>query len=815
MAENTGNLFAKLTRLFRSGPIVRRKVRNIRQSNASSALDVFRKAQSDIYSSVLSSYGSFDRMSRYSDFCLVGETLISTVDTDTPLSIKEIFKRFDEGINTRVFSHNTENNQLSIENVVNAWWTGVKQIWEIEVNNEFVVRCTDNHPFLLINGTYQHASLLRENDTLMPHGVVKNLDGSTNVYDCFLDFRKVTKITKTEKFESVYDITVTNHHNFGICDKNGHGIIVLKNSEMESTPTISAALDIYAAESTPDGEDGKVLHIYSDNRKIQEMLEQLFYDTLNVEFNMTMWVRNLVKYGDFFLFLDVSPEFGVINTFPISISQMEREEGFDKDDPMAVRFRWITQGNQLLENWQIAHFRLLGNDAFLPYGSSVLDAARRIWRQLILLEDAMMVYRIVRAPERRIFYIDVGNVPPEERQNYLEQAQTSLKKNSVVDKSTGKVDLRYNSLAQDEDYFIPVVGGESGTKIDTLAGGVNAAAIEDVEYFEKKLFSALKVPKAYLGYDENIGSKATLSQEDIKFANIIHKIQKMIISELNKIAMVHLYCNGFDGDELLDFQLQLNNPSSIAQLQKLELIKTKFEIAGSAPEGAVDREYIRKKILGLTDDEIARIKKGRKADKLEDAEIEKSGAAEGGDAGGGESPDSGGASGGAEDLFAGDKPQGDLLIGGGKNTSQLYEDDEILNDDELDAGNNVSIDDIDAPLKMQRTLRNVFNQPVERKRSTSTGPAKTEMPDLGKMVMHQRGQDTLNKPYDNDFVMKGFAESKESSQKIAVSIPRVTRDMQTMFKNMKNKIGIRAPGLISESSQDLGFEIELEDEETP
>ena len=370
-------------------------------------------------------------------------------------------------------------------------------------------------------------------------------------------------------------------------------------SEMESTPEIASALDIYAEETVSSDEKGQVLHIYSENRKVQELLETLFYDTLNVEFNLVMWVRNLCKYGDFFLFNDVSPEYGIINAYPIPISEMEREEGWDPEDPSAVRFRWITQGNQVLENWQITHFRLLGNDAFLPYGSSVLESARRIWRQLILIEDAMLVYRVIRAPERRVFYIDVGNVPPEDVASYVEQAQTSLKRNQIVDKDSGKVDLRYNPLSVDEDYFLPVRGGESGTRIETLAGGQNTAAIEDVEYIQKKLFAALKIPRAYLGYDEEVGAKATLAQEDIRFSRTIQRIQKTVISELNKLAMIHLYSHGYEGEDLLDFELHLSNPSSMAQQQKLDLIRTKFEIASGAPEGLVDKSWLRRNVMGL------------------------------------------------------------------------------------------------------------------------------------------------------------------------------------------------------------------------
>ena len=395
-------------------------------------------------------------------------------------------------------------------------------------------------------------------------------------------------------------------------------------SEMEYTPEISSALDIYAEETVSADEKGSVLHIYSENPTIQRLLDELFYDTLNVEFNLTAWVRNLCKYGDFFLFNDVSPDHGVINAFPIPVNEVEREEGFDPLDPMAVRFRWVTQGNQVLENWQVCHMRILGNDAFLPYGSSVLEAARRIWRQLILVEDAMLVYRVVRSPERRVFYIDVGNVPPEDIPNYMEQVQATLKKAQVVDKDTGRVDLRYNPLSVDEDYYLPVRGDSSGTKIDTLAGGANATAIEDVEYIQKKLFAALKIPKAYLGYDEGLGAKATLSQEDIRFSRTIARIQRTVVAELNKLAIIHLYCNGFEGEDILDFTLQLSNPSTIAQQQKLELYRTRFEIATSAVgvEGLVSRDWIRKNIFNMTDEVLDQILDQRIVDKEQDLEIE-------------------------------------------------------------------------------------------------------------------------------------------------------------------------------------------------
>lgn len=395
-------------------------------------------------------------------------------------------------------------------------------------------------------------------------------------------------------------------------------------SEMEYTPEIAGALDIYAEEAVSSDEHGKVLHVTSENTQVKKLLEEMFYDTLNIEFNLTSWARNLVKYGDMFLFNDVHPKHGVINAFPLPISEIEREEGYDPNDPMAVRFRWVTQGNQVLENWQVSHMRLLGNDAFLPYGSSILEPARRIWRQMILLEDAMMVFRVVRAPARRIFYIDVGNVPPEEIPNYMEQAQSALKRSSIIDRSTGRVDLRYNPLSIDEDYFIPRRGSETGTEITELAGQQTAGEINDVEYIQKKLFAALKVPKAYLGYEEGLGSKATLSQQDIRFARSVARIQRTILAELNKLAIIHLYCNGYTGEDLLDFNLQLSTASTIAQLQKLELFSSRFTAAQTAQGLAnlVDRRWIQKNVLRLSDEEIENIDRGLSKDKLDDLKLD-------------------------------------------------------------------------------------------------------------------------------------------------------------------------------------------------
>ena len=426
----------------------------------------------------------------------------------------------------------------------------------------------------------------------------------------------------------------------------------------------------------------------------------------------------------------------------------------------------------------------------------------------------MLVYRVIRAPERRVFYIDVGNTPPENIADYMEQAQTNLKRNQVVDKNNGKVDLRYNPLSVDEDYFLPVRGGETGTKIDTLAGGQNTAAIEDVQYIQKKLFAALKIPKAYLGYDEETGAKATLAQEDIRFSRTIHRIQKTIIAELNKLAMIHLYCHGFEGEDLIDFTLNLTNPSSTAQQQKLQLISTKFDIAGKAPEGMVDRTWIRKNIIGLTNEEIESIKEGKKADKKEDADVEASGAAgggggggaaAGGDTGGGDAAAGGGDAGG---LFSGDKKDDDKLLTALPTSKNL---EEPLTDEEEDYDNiSLSIDDEDAPVKAQQRLMNVFGGPIKPSRKVSDGPGSTHMPDFAKMTSvgdHARSQDTSNKPFDEDFLL-GFRESNERN---TVFSAKLTREMDRVLGSLGKRINRNRKTLLSEDLT-AGFDEDPNDE---
>ena len=389
--------------------------------------------------------------------------------------------------------------------------------------------------------------------------------------------------------------------------------------QMEYMPEIASALDIYADEMTVSSPLQKILQINCPNEEIKEVLNQLFYNTLNIEFNLFGWCRSMCKYGDYFLYLDIDDNLGVQSVIGLPSQEIERLEGEDKTNPNYVQFQW-NSGGLTFESWQIAQFRILGNDKYAPYGTSVLEASRRIWRQLTLLEDAMMAYRVVRSPERRVFYVDVGGIPEKEIEQHMQRIVTQMKRNQIVDAKTGRVDLRYNAMSVDEDYFIPVRGGTSNTRVETLPGGTYTGDVDDVKYLRDKLFSALKVPPSYLTQSEDAGEeKTTLAQKDVRFARTIQRLQRSVIAELEKIAVIHLYTLGYKGKDLLSFKLHLNSPSKISELQELEHWKTKFEIAGAATEGYFSRRWVAKNLLNLSDEEIVRNQRELFFDKKFDA----------------------------------------------------------------------------------------------------------------------------------------------------------------------------------------------------
>jgi hypothetical protein len=382
---------------------------------------------------------------------------------------------------------------------------------------------------------------------------------------------------------------------------------------MDMDPILHAALNTYADETSARNEMGNVLKIHHEDDNIKQILENLFYDILNVEFNLWPWTRNLVKYGDFYLQLEMAENIGIVNILPMSTYEMSRIEGFDPENPQRVKFVYAPYQNPYnavgqtakkeYENYEIAHFRLNNDSNFLPYGKSMLEGGRRVWKQLMLMEDAMLIHRVMRAPEKRIFKVDVGNIPPNEVDNYMQKIINGSKKVPFIDERTGEYNLKYNMQNLIEDYYMPVRGSDNGTSIDTLKG-LEYNMTDDLNYLKGKLMAALQIPKAYLGYEEDTNGKATLAAMDVRFAKTIERIQRVIISELTKIAIIHLYAQGIDDDRLTNFTLELTIPSKIYEQEKIELYTSKVALITQMQQTKMfSKEWMYQAIMGLAKDE--------------------------------------------------------------------------------------------------------------------------------------------------------------------------------------------------------------------
>ncbi len=391
---------------------------------------------------------------------------------------------------------------------------------------------------------------------------------------------------------------------------------------MDQDAIIASALDIIADESTLKNDMGEVLSIRSSNEDIQKILYNLFYDVLNIEFNLWSWIRQMAKYGDLFLKLEIAEKFGVYNVIPYTAYHISREEGFNPKNPSEIRYRYSADGlvnnnsgmynvgssntntpGIYFDNYEMAHFRLIGDTNYLPYGRSYVEPARKLFKQYTLMEDAMLIHRIARAPEKRIFYMNVGGIPPNEIDAFMQKTISNMKRTPHMDQKTGEYNLKYNMQNMMEDFYIPIRGNDTTTKIETTKG-LDYDGIQDVEYLRDKLFAALKIPKAFLGYDENVEGKATLAAEDIRFARTIERLQRIMVSELNKIALVHLYAQGYRDEALTNFEISMQTPSIIFEQEKVELMKSKTELAASLlNDNILPTDWIYDNIFHLSEDQ--------------------------------------------------------------------------------------------------------------------------------------------------------------------------------------------------------------------
>lgn len=435
-----------------------------------------------------------------------------------------------------------------------------------------------------------------------------------------------------DRFTRLYQYNTLNSFNPNLNYQTLRAQIYTDYEAMDTDPIIHSALDVLADEATLKSDLREILTIKSSDENIQKSLSNLFYDVLNVDFNLWSWIRQTCKYGDFFLKLEIAENYGVYNVIPYTVYHITRHEGENEERPTEVVFKLNMQGiasavNQNytirrdsdsiihLDNYEVAHFRLLSDTTYLPYGRSYLEGARKVYKQLTLMEDAMLIHRIMRSPEKRTFFINVGSIPPNEVEQFMQQTINQIKKEPYVDPQTGQYNLRFNLQNMMEDFYIPVRGGDTSTRIDTTKG-LDYDGIKDVEYLRDKMFAALKIPKAYMGYEGDLSGKATLAAEDIRFARTVERIQRIIESELTKIALVHLYTQGFRGESLVNFELILTTPSTIYEQEKVALYKEKVDLANQMiSTNLFPSDFIFEQIFNLTEDRFIEFRDLVKEDK--------------------------------------------------------------------------------------------------------------------------------------------------------------------------------------------------------
>ena len=645
------SLFAKLKKLLSNDVVVRNvggkllKIKDTDQIQYATDRNTLRDRFNRVRSSGYSQYSrdftlayQASRIELFRDYDCVGPDTIIPLPDGTKPTIKELTEKYKDRPQERfyVYSYDYKTDSIKLGKAFHPRLKGSRIGYKVTFDNGKHIIGSDKHPLLMRNGEYKVVKDLVVGDSLMPF-YQKDFfgGGSSSIYNFSKGWQTTHKIV-AEQFDrpltenecvhhksrsvvstlnhkivsiecigeiDVYDVTVEEYQNFATDS-------IISHNTMDCDPIIASALDIYADESLTHNELGQVLTIKSDDNNVKQILHNLFYDIMNIEFNLWSWARNMYKYGDFYLKLHITPKFGVTQVEPLSSYNVIRVENSDPQNKSYTKFQVSFESGVMeeLENYQVAHFRLISDSNFAPYGKGMIEGARRVWKQLSLMEDAMLIHRVMRAPEKRVFKIDIGNIPPAEVDQYMEKLINKMKKVPYMDEKTGEYNLRFNLQNMVEDFFIPVRGSDSGTSIESLSG-MEFTGIDDVQYIRNKMMAALKIPKAFLGYEEELSGKATLANEDVRFAKTIIRLQKILVSELNKIAVVHLFANGFTDESLVNFSLELTNPSTIFEKEKISIWQEKTNLAKDMLESHIfSTDWVYKYVFNISNDDILKIK---------------------------------------------------------------------------------------------------------------------------------------------------------------------------------------------------------------
>ena len=536
------------------------------------------------------------------DECLGADTIIPLLD-GRKLTIKELYDANEE--NFWLYGLNDQNKFQPVK-ADRVAYNGEKEVYKITLDDGTQVEATSNHIWISPSGDQVLTSELQIGSSILA---------------------LPTKISDTKHlkgYETLAEFSMSNNHRVVKIEKIGikpvYDVVNAGDNHIFAIESVDGS-KIYTHNCTLKNAQGDVIQIRSSDENIQKILYSLFYDVLNIEFNLWFWIRNMCKYGDFFLKLEVAEKYGVYNVVPFSAYNIVRLEGTNPSNPSEVIFKYdptaalgATAGYSTsyqntdmgitFYNYEMAHLRLIGDINYLPYGRSYLEPGRRLYKQYVLMEDAMLVHRLTRAPQRRIFYVNVGSIPPNEVENYMQRMINKMKKTPLIDGKTGQYNLNYNAMSMLEDFFIPVRGNDASTRIDN-APPLEYNGIEDINYLLNKLFAALKIPKAFLGYEKDLTGKATLAAEDIRFARTIERLQRIVLSELTKIALVHLYAHGYDDESLTNFDLMLTTPSIIYEQERIALMKEKMDLAAQMMEtNFLPTDWIYDKLFHFSEEEF-------------------------------------------------------------------------------------------------------------------------------------------------------------------------------------------------------------------
>lgn len=407
------------------------------------------------------------------------------------------------------------------------------------------------------------------------------------------------------------------------------------------TDLIGSALDVYANEATQKNQEGFVVGVFSNSKYIQDELRSMLEDTGINNYRSWSVIRNMCKYGDHFISLKLDSVRGITgikDLNPISVYRLEEHDGEllgyvqDLDvlksavqnasitsatmNPYinlnTLSLPYLTGDNVHREDedslvtflkYELVHFRLRGKGSFLPYGASVLESSVDVWKKLDLLFDSLIIYRLNRAPTRLVFYVDVGNNQGADAEHIVKRQINALTKKEYFG-PTGKLNERYQLLDMNANLFIPMQKS-SASKVEQLAGVTDIGSIEDVSFLNNRLFSALKIPKSFLGYEGDVSSKGMLSQQNVTFSKAIQNIQEDFLESIKDMCLIHLAIRGIsDLKQLKSFDLVMTRPSYVEEKARIEVDSTLLQLASSYQQFGVNRAWIAKNVLRRTDSEI-------------------------------------------------------------------------------------------------------------------------------------------------------------------------------------------------------------------